>query len=85
MGQGLDDHYTEGTAQTYEWRTTPLWGLGLASNVQGGNLYLLHDGRAHSIEQAIEMHGGEAATSESRFENLSSQDRAALLTFLKSL
>ncbi len=85
MGPGLDDHYTEGTAQTSEWRTTPLWGLGLAPNVQGGNTYLLHDGRAHSIEQAIELHGGEAAVSEGRFEKLSTTDRNALLTFLKSL
>jgi CxxC motif-containing protein (DUF1111 family) len=85
MGPGLDDHYTEGTAQTDEWRTTPLWGLGLASNVQGGNVYLLHDGRAHSITQAIQMHGGEAATSESRFENLSPSDKNALITFLNSL
>ncbi len=62
-----------------------LWGLGLAPNVQGGNTYLLHDGRAHSIEQAIEMHGGEAAVSEGRFANLSASDKAALITFLKSL
>jgi len=85
MGPGLDDHYTEGTAKTSEWRTTPLWGLGLASNVQGGNLYLLHDGRAHSIQQAIEMHGGEASVSENRFENLSQSDKNALITFLNSL
>jgi CxxC motif-containing protein (DUF1111 family) len=85
MGPGLDDHYTEGIAETSEWRTTPLWGLGLASNVQGGDLYLLHDGRAHSIEQAIQMHGGEAAVSAGRFNNLSQNDRNALITFLKSL
>ena len=85
MGPGLDDHYTEGTALTSEWRTTPLWGLGLAPNVQGGNTYLLHDGRAHSITQAIEMHGGEAAVAESRFANLSASDKNALLTFLQSL
>jgi CxxC motif-containing protein (DUF1111 family) len=85
MGPALDDGYTEGTAKTSEWRTAPLWGLGLAPNVQGGNTYLLHDGRAHSIEQAIEMHGGEAAVSEGRFANLSASDKAALITFLKSL
>jgi CxxC motif-containing protein (DUF1111 family) len=85
MGPGLDDHYTEGTAQTSEWRTTPLWGLGLASAVQGGNLYLLHDGRAHSIQQAIQMHGGEAAVAAGRFGALSQQDQNALITFLKSL
>jgi CxxC motif-containing protein (DUF1111 family) len=85
MGPGLDDGYTEGTAKTSEWRTAPLWGLGLAPNVQGGFTYLLHDGRAHSIEQAIQMHGGEAAASEGRFANLSAADKAALITFLKSL
>lgn len=85
MGPGLDDGYTEGNAKTSEWRTTPLWGLGLAPNVQGGSTYLLHDGRAHSIEQAIQMHGGEAAKSANRFNNLSQSDRNALLKFLKSL
>ncbi len=85
MGPGLDDGYTEGTAGTSEWRTAPLWGLGLAPNVQGGYTYLLHDGRAHSIEQAIGMHGGEAAASEGRFANLPASDKAALITFLKSL
>ena len=85
MGPGLDDHYTEGTAETSEWRTTPLWGLGLAPNVQGGTAYLMHDGRATSIQQAIGMHGGEAAVSAQRFGALSASDQNALLTFLKSL
>ncbi|HVM88026.1 MAG TPA: di-heme oxidoredictase family protein [Puia sp.] len=85
MGPGLDDGYTEGNAKTSEWRTAPLWGLGLAPQVQGGYTYLLHDGRAHSIEQAIQMHGGEAAASANRFTNLSASDKNALLTFLKSL
>lgn len=85
MGPGLDDGYTEGTAGTSEWRTAPLWGLGLAPGVQGGNIYLLHDGRAHSIEEAITMHGGEAAVSADRFNHLSASDRNALITFLKSL
>jgi CxxC motif-containing protein (DUF1111 family) len=85
MGHGLDDGYTEGNAKTSEWRTAPLWGLGLAPQVQGGYTYLLHDGRAHSIEQAIQMHGGEATMSANRFNNLSDKDKNALLTFLKSL
>lgn len=85
MGPGLDDGYTEGSAKTSEWRTTPLWGLGLAPNVQGGGTYLMHDGRAHSLEEAIQLHGGEAAASEKRFINLSASDKNALLTFLKSL
>ncbi len=85
MGPGLDDGYTEGDAKTSEWRTAPLWGLGLAPQVQGGYIYLLHDGRAHSIQQAIQMHGGEAAASSARFSKLSSSDQNAVLTFLKSL
>jgi CxxC motif-containing protein (DUF1111 family) len=85
MGPGLDDHYTEGTAKTAEWRTAPLWGLGLAPGVQGGDYYLLHDGRAHGIEEAIQMHGGEALRSATNFGNLSTKDRTALITFLKSL
>jgi CxxC motif-containing protein (DUF1111 family) len=85
MGPGDDDHYTEGDAKTSEWRTTPLWGLGLAPQVQGGNVYLMHDGRAHSIQQAIQMHGGEAAVSAARFSQLSAADQNAVLTFLKSL
>jgi CxxC motif-containing protein (DUF1111 family) len=85
MGPGLDDGYTEGNAKTSEWRTTPLWGLGLAPGVQGGSFYLMHDGRAHSLEEAIQMHGGEAAVSSGRFTRLSSQDQQALITFLKSL
>lgn len=85
MGPGLDDGYTEGNAKTSEWRTAPLWGLGLASGVQGGSYYLLHDGRAHSIEQAITLHGGEAAVSAGRFSSLSATDKQSLITFLKSL
>ncbi len=85
MGPGLDDGYTEGNAKTAEWRTTPLWGLGLAPGVQGGSVYLMHDGRAHSIQQAIALHGGEAAASSARFSQLSAPDQAALIKFLKSL
>jgi CxxC motif-containing protein (DUF1111 family) len=85
MGAADDDHYTEGTALTSEWRTTPLWGLGLAPQVQGGNVYLMHDGRAHSIKEAIQMHGGEAAVSASKFNALTPADQNALISFLQSL
>ncbi len=85
MGSQLDDGYTEGTAKTYEWRTAPLWGLGLSPNSQGGSYYLLHDGRAHSIEEAILWHGGEAASSRQSYEQLSDADKELLITFLKSL
>lgn len=85
MGPGLDDGYTEGSAKTFEWRTPPLWGLGLSPNSQGGNFFLMHDGRARSIEQAIQLHGGEAAASRSNYNNLSQQEREAVLKFLNSL
>lgn len=85
MGSGLDDGYTEGSAKTYEWRTPALWGLGLSPNSQGGKYFLLHDGRATSIEDAILMHGGEAANSVKNYNNISQAERNALIQFLKSL
>lgn len=85
MGAALDDNYTEGSARTYEWRTTPLWGLGLAKNSQGGQYFLLHDGRAHSIAEAIQLHGGEATNSKTNFNSLSQGDKDALIKFLESL
>ena len=85
MGPGLDDGYTEGTALTAEWRTPPLWGLGLSQNSQGGQFFLMHDGRAKSIEQAIEMHGGEAQLSKESFQQLNDSQKNQLIKFLKSL
>jgi len=85
MGPGLDDGYTEGTAKTSEWRTPPLWGLGLAPIAQGGQYYLLHDGRAHSIREAIEQHGGEATPARNRFMQLTATEQENLLRFLQSL
>ncbi|MGH2666216.1 di-heme oxidoredictase family protein [Flavobacterium sp.] len=85
MGAGLDDGYTEGVAKTYEWKTPPLWGLGLSGNSQGGGYFLMHDGRAKSIEEAISMHGGEATNSKTAFHNLSQDDKNAVIRFLKSL
>jgi len=85
MGPGLDDGYTEGSAKTFEWRTAPLWGLGLSPGSQGGFYYLMHDGRAKSIEEAILLHGGEAVQSQSAYTLLSSADKTALIKFLESL
>ena len=85
MGSGLDDSYTEGSALTSEWRTPALWGLGLSPNSQGGQYFLLHDGRATSIQQAIEMHDGEGEDSKQQFQNLSHTDKDILLKFLESL
>lgn len=85
MGPGLNDNYTEGTALTAEWRTPPLWGLGLSKNSQGGQYFLLHDGRATSIEQAILLHGGEALQSKNSFQQLPAADKTKLIKFLESL
>ncbi|HET6227775.1 MAG TPA: di-heme oxidoredictase family protein [Bacteroidia bacterium] len=85
MGPGLDDHYTEGYAKTAEWKTPALWGLGLAKKSQGGSYFLLHDGRAHSIEEAILLHGGEGQKSKNAYMNLTNNDKANLLKFLESL
>ncbi len=85
MGPGLDDGYTEGTALTSEWRTPPLWGLGLSKNSQGGQVFLLHDGRARSIEEAILLHGGEATQSKNAFQQLSPENKSRILKFLESL
>ncbi|ASZ13887.1 c-type cytochrome [Chitinophaga pendula] len=85
MGPALDDGYTEGGAKTAEWRTPPLWGLGLSPKSQGGRYFLLHDGRAGTIEQAIEMHGGEGARAQTNYTKLTPTERDALIRFLKSL
>jgi len=85
MGSGLNDGYTEGTALPEEWRTPALWGLGLSKNSQGGNYFLMHDGRAHSIEDAINLHGGEGLTSKNNFSKLAASDKQKLIKFLESL
>jgi len=85
MGNELNDGYTEGSALPAEWRTPPLWGLGLSKNSQGGQYYLLHDGRAGSIEEAILLHGGEAQQIKLSYQQLSDEDKATLINFLESL
>jgi CxxC motif-containing protein (DUF1111 family) len=85
MGPGLDDGYTEGTAASAEWRTPALWGLGLFPDSQGGQYFLLHDGRAHSIEDAILLHGGEGQGARDAFQALAPAQREQLMTFLQSL
>ena len=85
MGGNLAEDYTEGNAKNDEWRTAPLWGLGLAKVSQGGDYFLLHDGRAKSIEEAIAYHGGEASSRRDNYYALSENDKNALLKFLQSL
>lgn len=84
MGSGLADNLGEGQASGAEWRTAPLWGIGLTAGVSGGEAYL-HDGRARSLSEAILWHGGEAQTSRNAFASMSVADRDALLKFLQSL
>ncbi len=85
MGQLLDDGYPEGSASGFEWRTPPLWGIGLAKDSQGGQMFLLHDGRANSFEAAISFHGGEAAARRTAFNALSSGEKNQIIKFLESL
>ena len=84
MGEGLADHRPDGEASGTEWRTAPLWGIGLVETVSGHTMFL-HDGRARSIEEAILWHGGETAEARDRFMLLSAEEREALLRFLESI
>ncbi|MBR4534102.1 MAG: thiol oxidoreductase [Bacteroidaceae bacterium] len=84
MGVGLNDNYVSGLARGNEWRTTPLWGIGLQETVNG-HTYFLHDGRARNFTEAIMWHGGEAEASKNKFANMGRDDRKALIRFLQSL
>jgi CxxC motif-containing protein (DUF1111 family) len=84
MGPGLADNRPEGTAGGQDWRTPPLWGLGL-TQIVSDHTYLLHDGRARNVLEAILWHDGEAQGARERFARLSAAERAALLAFLDSL
>ena len=84
MGPGLADHRPDGEASGTEWRTPPLWGIGL-NQVVNGNTRFLHDGRARNLEEAILWHGGEASKAQEAYRNLSTQDRQRLLAYLESI
>ena len=84
LGEGLADGRPDYLASGSEWRTAPLWGLGLVPVVNGHSFYL-HDGRARSLEEAVLWHGGEAAAQQRAFRALPAAQRAALLAFLDSL
>ena len=84
MGEGLADGRADFLATGNEWRTPPLWGLGLAESVQPGVAFL-HDGRARTVAEAILWHGGEAITRREAFRNATRADRDALLAFLGTL
>lgn len=85
MGKELDDRYTEGNALSAEWRTAPLWGIGLAESSQGGAAYYLHDGRARTLRDAIGFHGGEGSRSRTAFAALNATQQEQLLRYLRSL
>ncbi len=84
MGGGLADGQSVGVANGQEWRTPPLWGIGLTETVSG-HTFFLHDGRARNLVEAILWHGGEAENSKQRFSDLSQTERDALIRFLESL
>jgi CxxC motif-containing protein (DUF1111 family) len=84
MGEGLADGRPDFEASGSEWRTPPLWGLGL-QQVVNGHMFLLHDGRARGFEEAILWHGGEGQRSRDAFTQLDAASRAALLAFLGAI
>ena len=84
LGDGLADGRADFEASGREWRTPPLWGLGLAAVVNGRD-ELLHDGRARTVTEAVLWHGGEAEAARERFRQLDRAERDALLAFLRSL
>lgn len=84
MGEGLADGQTVGVASGTEWRTPPLWGIGLTETVSGHSFFL-HDGRARNLTEAILWHGGEAQASRDGFAALAKSERDALIAFLESL
>lgn len=84
MGAALADGRPDFEATGSEWRTPPLWGIGLVQTVNR-HTYFLHDGRARNLAEAILWHGGEAETSKEYFRRLPRTDREALLRFLRSL
>ena len=84
MGDELADNRPDGDADGREWRTAPLWGLRLVRDFLNGDMFLLHDGRARTIAEAVRFHGGEAAAVRTAFDALSAADQAALITFVES-
>jgi len=84
MGPGLADNSPEGVANGQEWRTPPLWGIGLTPIVNEHSQYL-HDGRAQSLLEAILWHGGEAENAQQAFVNMTSEQRQQLIKFVESL
>jgi CxxC motif-containing protein (DUF1111 family) len=84
MGEDLADGRPDFLATGSEWRTPPLWGIGLVKTVNQHTRFL-HDGRAHDLAEAVLWHGGEGSASREAFRDMSARDRQALIRFLESL
>lgn len=84
MGDGLADNRSEFQASGREWRTPPLWGIGLTQAVSGHTQFL-HDGRARNLLEAVLWHGGEATAAQQQVLSFNAEQRTALLAFLNSL
>jgi CxxC motif-containing protein (DUF1111 family) len=84
MGDALADNRPDGQASGREWRTTPLWGLRLMREFLNGEAFLLHDGSASSVEEAVTRHGGEGQVARDAFASLPADEQAALLDFVES-
>ncbi|MGB5259003.1 MAG: di-heme oxidoredictase family protein [Gammaproteobacteria bacterium] len=84
MGPGLAATLIEGNASGAEWRTAPLWNIGLTAGVSGGEAYL-HDGRARDLNEAILWHGGEADNAQQAYVGMTQNEKNALIVFLKTL
>jgi CxxC motif-containing protein (DUF1111 family) len=84
LGDALADNRPDGGADGKEWRTAPLWGLRVAREFLNGQLFLLHDGRAHSVDEAVRFHGGEATGARDAYLAMPAADQAALVEFVES-
>ena len=84
MGEGLADNRPDYKASGREWRTAPLWGIGL-TKIVNGHTNFLHDGRARNLSEAILWHGGEAENAKQSFLKMNTADRSVLIKFLESL
>ncbi len=84
MGDDLADNRPDFLANGKEWRTQPLWGIGMIPTVNG-HQFLLHDGRANGVEEAILWHGGEAEKSKNKFMNLTKKQREQVIKFVNTL
>jgi len=84
MGEGLADNRPVAQASGREWKTPPLWSVGLIDSVNRHTRFL-HDGRARSLEEAVLWHGGEALAARDAFMNLSAAERSDVLTFVEDL